>query len=162
MKRLPHETVARHRLYRVGLIVALVQPGILVLFLLASLALTGGQVARAKGAIYGQVVPFPVFPVPGWLMLALAVLTLVLMTAYTIGAQLLDSRLIAGLYGPVLGSVVAAVFFRFAGTTDETVMHSAAVWLDVAAVVPLVIATLRFGREYDRRMRAGTLPDGYL
>ena len=47
----------------------LAQAGILVAFLVGSLVLSGAQVTAGGDPAWDAVVPFPVFPVPPWLMI---------------------------------------------------------------------------------------------
>lgn len=162
MELLPHESQMRRRLFIATYIVAVVQPAILVLFLLGSLAFTGGQVVRNSDPIYDAVFPFPVVPLPGWVLVAIAVPNLILVVLLCAGAQLLDARMVTGMLGPMLAAVGASGFFLSAGTVENDGGFAIALWINIAAVVPLVISIIRFGPEYTRRMRAGTLPEGYV
>lgn len=141
---------------------SLVQPAILVLFVLASLAFTGGQVMRTQSAPYDALLPFPIVPLPGWVLAVLAGFMLVAVVGYTWQAQMLDARQVGGLFGPVIGSVVTALFFLLAGTTLEDPAFAYALWIDLAALAVLCVPAIRFVPEYDRRLRAGKLPEGYV
>lgn len=161
MQALPHESTGRFRLFWVTIAVASVQPTILVLFLLSSLVFTGGQIARGTRPIFGALTAFPVVPLPGWILILPGALTLVLVSGYCLGSQLLDTRLVAGLLGPVLGSTAASLFFLLADTVEDDVGFQIALWVNLIAVIPLVLTIIRFGPEYDRRLRSGRLPEGY-
>lgn len=143
-------------------LIALVQPVLLILFLIASLIWTGGQVLRNQSAPYDQVLLFPVVPVPGWLLLVLAGLLAVASALYCIRAEMLDARSVVGLLGPVLASCVAALFFFAAQTVEDDPNLLVALIADLVAVIPLAIAAIRFVPEYERRRQADTLPEGYV
>lgn len=143
-------------------VVALVQPLILVLFLLASLIFTGAQVMRDQSAPYEQIVLFPVVPLPGWVLLVPAVCLVAAVIAYGAPATMLDAPRITGLFGPVIASSVSALFFLLAKTVENDPGFQVALWADLAAFAVIAISAIRFIPEYDRRRRAGTLPEGYL
>ncbi len=162
VQALPHESVVRIRLRQIVVLTALVQPALLILFLVASLIWTGGQVLRDQSAPYDQLAPFPVFPVPGWLLVVLAVLLVVATTAYSIGAQMLDARNVVGMLGPVVASSVAALFFLVARTVAGDPSLVIAFIVNLLALVPLVIVLIRFVPEYERRRKDDELPEGYV
>lgn len=162
MQALPHETVRRVRLRTTVVLIALVQPVLLILFLIASLIWTGGQVLRDQSAPYDQILLFPVVPVPGWLLLVLAGLLAIGSAVYCVGTEMLDARSVVGLLGPVLASCVTALFFFAAQPVEDDPNLLVALIVDVVALIPLAITAIRFVPEYERRRQADTLPEGYV
>ncbi|MGO2519746.1 MAG: hypothetical protein ACTH8F_06475 [Microbacterium sp.] len=150
MPALPHETRQRVRLGKTAVIVALVQPAVLLVFLVASLIFTGAQVMRDQSAAYEQLVPFPVFVVPGWFLVAPAGVLVVVIAIYTFAAQMLDAPRIGGLFWPVIASLVAAFFFLLARTTQDDPLLLVCLWLNVASIALLTLAAVRFLPTYDR------------
>lgn len=137
------------------------QPTILVLFLVASLVFTGGQAVRTQSVPYDALVPFPIVPLPGWLFVVLASLLLLAVVGYTWRAQMLDVPQLVRLFRTVSASAGSAFFFLIAGTRVDDPAFAYALWIDLAALAVLCVPAIRFVREYDRRRRAGELPEGY-
>lgn len=157
----PHASPVRWRLFLRAMAASFAQAIIVILFLVASLVFTGSQAVRTQSALYDALVPFPIVPLPGWLFVVLASFLLPAVIGYAWRAQMLDIPQLLGLLGPVSASVMAAFFFLLAGTTVDDPAFAYALWIDLAALAVLCVPAIRFVREYDRRRRAGELPEGY-
>lgn len=112
--------IAPGRLRPVGyayVIAQLIPPGILLVFLVGSLILSGGQVAPGAPANWDVVVPFPLFPVPGWLLGGLGAVALALAIAWAWASTAAEAAALSGALGVTMASSVASLFFAlvFAG-----------------------------------------------
>ena len=62
------------RATNVYLALRFLEAALLMLFFVVSLVLAGGQVSASRDPSWGVIVDFPVFTLPGWLMLGISVL----------------------------------------------------------------------------------------
>ncbi len=91
-----------------------VPAAILVVFLVASLLLSGAQVTAAGSPAWDQVVPFPVFPVPVWLLLVPAVIGLGAGLTWALTARPEEAPALTGAIGPTVAAAMAPGFFILA------------------------------------------------
>jgi len=158
---LPHESAGRARFGLIVSILALIQPLLLVLYVSGSFIFTGGQVLPDSVPFYDQVYGFPVFPVPAWLVFALAALLLAGVIVLVATSQVLDAPRLTGLFGPAIASAVATVLFLLTRTDGAAPGYLIALVLNVVSLVVVLACALRFVSRYDRMRRAGELPNGY-
>lgn len=98
-------------------VVAIVPPAALVVFLVGSLILSGGQVSETTNGIWGVAVPYPLFVMPAIIMIVLAAASVVLAVVSALTARREDVPGLRGLIGPTIAAAIAAVLF--AGLTPE-------------------------------------------
>lgn len=141
-----------HRIGPFGIVFAsavLVQAGILVVFLVASLLLSGAQVTADGDAHWEQAVPFPVFPVPSWLLAALSVVALAAGILWALTSRPADATALTGAIGPAVAGAFAPGFFLFAfgedGAPATEYLPSLAISIGAVAVV-LVAAVVQGAR----------------
>ncbi len=98
-------------------VVAVVPPGALVMFLLGSLILSGGQVSETTNVKWGVAVPYPLFVMPAIVMIVLAAASVVLAVVSVLTARRENVPGLRGLIGPTIAAAIAAVLF--AGLTPQ-------------------------------------------
>ena len=139
----------------------LVPAGILIVFLVASLLLSGAQVTADGSAQWDAVIPFPVFPVPAWLLTALAVVALASAVVWALRASPADASALTGAVGPAVAGAFASGFFLFAFADDGALAGEYVLPLTISAVtvVVLFVAAVIHGAR-DRAVSDDRLPEG--
>lgn len=162
---------ARGRAVRILDAVGLTATGVGVLLLLAyligSLILTGGQIGATLSPNYDQVVPWPLFEVPVWVAIALAVIALV--TFVPMAAMVRTSeapRILRAVQFTMGGVCVASLCWMLAfpislgaetwpePTPTVWGSHWIAIVIGVATVALVLILGWRKLRDHDRARRA--------
>ncbi|GAB3603733.1 hypothetical protein GCM10027411_18450 [Microbacterium aureliae] len=92
----------------------IVQAGILVVFLVASLLFAGAQVTRSASPAWEALVPFPVFPVPAWMPAIPAAAGLALAVIWAVTARAADAGALTGAIGPTVAAAVTPGFLVLA------------------------------------------------
>ncbi|GAA5035286.1 hypothetical protein ACFQRL_00660 [Microbacterium fluvii] len=157
----------RAPLWRAAAAVHLVIAGLLVVYLVGSLLLTGGQVVASRGPIWGAALDFPLFVVPAWMLIALAAVGAALYLPLLLTVRVLDARRLSGAWGVVAASVFTPLLFS--AVVDDDIWRAfreQGYWIASAisavCVLALAIAAFTTAPRYDRLARAGELPPGYL
>lgn len=139
----------------VFLCAVLAQAGILLAFLVGSLLFSGAQVTAEGDAHWGAAIPFPVFPVPAWLLTALASVALIAGILWAITARPAAASALTGAIGPAVAGAFASGFFLFAfgeggALATEYVLPLA---VSAAAVVVVLLGSVVQGARTDRAER---------
>ncbi|GEP49321.1 hypothetical protein FVP74_03830 [Microbacterium saccharophilum] len=92
-------------------VVAILPPAALVVFLVGSLLLSGGQVSASMDTKWDAVRPYPLFAVPTVVLVVLAVVSVVLALLVAVTARAGDETGLRGLVGPLVGAIIAAILF---------------------------------------------------
>lgn len=134
---------------------------ILVVFLLGSLLLSGAQVTSSGAPRWEPSIAFPVFPVPAWLLIALAVAGLAGGLVWSITSRPTEARALTGAVGPAVAATVSAGFFLFAFSGDGTAagLYGVAVVLSAASVLVILASSLIQGARHDRGARVTESPE---
>jgi hypothetical protein len=134
----------------------LVQAGILVAFLVGSLLLSGAQVTAGGDPAWDAAVPFPVFPVPSWLLTALALIGLAAALVWAVTARPADASALTGVVGPAVAGAFAPGFFMFAFADDGVPLgdYGIALAIGAATVIVLFVAAVVHGARADRTKSA--------
>ncbi|MGU3358550.1 hypothetical protein ACLBWJ_14945 [Microbacterium sp. M4A5_1d] len=98
-------------------IVAVIPSVALIVFLVGSLILSGGQVSESTRAKWAVAAPYPLFVMPAGVLIALAGAFVVLAVVSVATARRDDVPGLRGLIGPGIAAAIAAVLF--AGMTPE-------------------------------------------
>lgn len=143
--------------------------GLLVAFIAGSLLFVGGRVAPMQNEAWPQLWAWPVFTVPGWLPVALAVVgAAVVMPMSVLTPAAMAPRLL-GAISQAFAAGGAAVLFSGLFPAETGVMpmpsgdglflglHWVAVPLSLFSIGVLVIALLAKGGEHERSRRTGGL-----
>lgn len=140
----------------------LVQAGILVAFLVSSLVLSGAQVTAGGDPAWEAVVPFPVFPVPSWLMIGLGVIGLVAGIVWAATARAADAAALTGGVGPAVAGAFASGFFMFAFADDGVPQGAFGIALAIGTVTVLVLfaAAVIHGARADRAAAGDSIEQG--
>ncbi|MGN8551638.1 UNVERIFIED_CONTAM: hypothetical protein OHV15_03510 [Microbacterium sp. SLM126] len=131
-----------HRIGPLGIVflsAVLVQTGILVAFLVGALLLSGAQVTAEGNANWEQVVPFPVFPVPAWLLTALASVALLAGIVWALTSRPADASALTGAIGPAVAGAFASGFFLFAFGEAGALATEYLLPLGISAAAVLVV-----------------------
>jgi hypothetical protein len=163
-------TSARARTVRASTAIAavglLVTPALLVLYLVGSLVLTGGNVMPGGSPNWDEVYPSPVFPVPGWLVVVPTVVGSLSAVVVVGASRTADASRLIGLLGYTFGAALSEIAFLFVFAGDTRIWDTgygigfAAAALASAAVL-IAVLTLAPGAERLRRAelaRAGVAP----
>lgn len=123
----------------------IVQAGVLVVFLVASLLFAGAQVTRSASPAWEQLVPFPVFPVPAGMLAVPAVAGLALAVTWAVTSRAAEARVLTGAIGPTVAAAVAPGFLILAyeGAPDEPYLLPLAV--TGASLLVIVVASVLAG-----------------
>ena len=90
-------------------VVVIVPAAIVVVFLVGSLILSGGQVSETMDAKWAVVVAYPLFAVSTALLVALAALSVVLAIVVVATARADDLPGLRGLIGPTVAAIISSV-----------------------------------------------------
>ncbi|RKE60009.1 hypothetical protein [Microbacterium sp. AG238] len=139
---------------RASAIVGVVPPAALIVFLVGSLILSGGQVSESTRAKWAVAAPYPLFVIPAGVLIALAGASVVLAVVSVATARRDDVPGLRGLIGPGIAAAIAAVLF--AGMTPEHGVRTgdmvwdaqwAAAPISALAVVILVVGIAMLSRR---------------
>lgn len=139
---------------RATAVVAIVPPAALVVYLVGSLILSGGQVSETTSVKWSVAVPYPLFVMPAIVLIALAAASVVLAVVSVATSRRGDVSGLRGLIGPTVAAAIAAVLF--AGMAPERgVRVGDAVWgaqwnaapISALAVMILVVGILVVSRR---------------
>ncbi|MCP2635103.1 hypothetical protein K0817_000805 [Microbacterium sp. HD4P20] len=127
--------------------VAVLPALILVVFLVGSLILSGGQVSPTMDTKWDAVVAYPLFPVPTPLLVGLAIASVALVVLVVATAWPGDLPGLRGLIGPTVSAIIAAVLLSGL-VPDEGRRYGDVVWggqwvaglISLAALVVLLAA----------------------
>lgn len=111
----------------------LVPAALLIAFLIGSLLLSGGQVNADQSPNWDAVVPFPIFPVPAWLLIALGAVGLIAAILWAVRSTAAESRSLTGAFGATAAAFVASMFFGLAFLTDP--VWSGPYWIGMVLAV---------------------------
>lgn len=165
----PDQSDRARTLSRIFTISQLAAAGLLVLFIAGSLVFVGGRVSSLQSEAWPALWDWPVFPVPGWLLVALAAVgaaVVVPMSVLTPPAH--APRLLGGI-GQAFAAGCSAVLFSglFPATEglipmpteDGTYLgpHWIAAVLSLFSMVVLIIAIVFKYGEYERLRKSGAL-----
>lgn len=132
------------RFTTIYLLLRMLQAAVLIVFLLGSLALSGGQVAASGAPMWGAVVDFPLFQLPGWLLLGVSVVGVILAIPVVALARLADAGRVVGAFSATAAATAASFFFAWSQpqTTpeDSTLRWAAAITDGAVLLILLVIA----------------------
>ncbi len=146
--------------------------GLLLVFLIGSLMLSGGKVTAEMGRLWGEVVEYPIFVVPVWLSTGLAAVATVLVVPLVVMVQPVQ---LGSVLAAVRYSVVAAggnLFFALTFPADRGIFplpntpgqFASPYWIGAAlAILCAIVLIARYllpNPEYDRLGAAGQLPSG--
>lgn len=156
-------TTRRSRLQKrfttIYLLLRMLQAAVLVVFLLGSLALTGGQVAASGAPMWGAVIDFPLFAVPGWLLLAVSVIGVLLVIPVVVLARLADAGRVVGAFSATAAATAASFFFAWSqpqSTPQDSSLRWAAAFTDSAVLLILLVISGTVAALADReRARKG-------
>lgn len=140
----------------------LLQASLLVAFLLASLVLSGAQVAASGEPAWSPAVAFPVFPVPAWLLVIPSALGTAAAIMWAVRAGRDESGALTGALGPTVAAALAAFYFMFALGEDGSPVSGFGWALAFAAasiVVLLVAGAVTHGRA-QAAVQAGGAANG--
>ncbi|GAA2987797.1 hypothetical protein JOD63_002089 [Microbacterium terrae] len=138
-----------HRIASVAYAVVTVAPAAaLVVYLVGSLILSGGQVSETTEAIWGVVIPYPLFVVPTWVLVGAAIVSVVLVVVVVASARADDILGLRGLIGPTVAAIIASLGFALL-TPDAGRRMGDAVWggqwvaavISAASLLILVVGT---------------------
>lgn len=167
----PRDTGGRRALHVVFVVSQLLPVALLLTYVVGSLILTGAQVFPTQTPAWEAVVPFPVFPVPDWVLIAPAMVGLVVLVPIAVRATALDAPRFESYLRFTLGAGVSALLFMWAFPADSGFIpleDGYVGWHWVALAVSIVIAAIEgvmiaiTGPKYDRLKKAGELPEDYL
>lgn len=167
----PRDTGARRALHVVFVVSQLLPVALLLAYVIGALILSGAQVFPSQSAAYDAVVPYPVFPVPAWLLIAPAVVGLVAIVPLAIGATAMDAPRFESYLRFTLGAGVSALLFMWAFPSDSgwiPLDDGYVGWHWVALAISIVIVAIEgvmiaiTGPRYDRLKKAGELPEGHV
>lgn len=138
------------------LLALILQAGVLVVFLIGSLLFSGAQVTERGTPAWDVVIPFPVFPVPPWLLLVPAIVALLAALVWAVTARPVDSSALVGAIGPAAAAAGASGFFMFAFSDDAAPVSAYVLPLVISAatVVVLFVASVIHGARQDRAKAA--------
>jgi len=146
----------------------LIGPLLLLVFLIGSLLLSGGQVLASKHPIWGVAIAFPLFPVPALLLTVTTGVGLAALLVLVCGSNYREAGLFNGMAG-FTGANLAAVFF-FGRAFVEGDLGSLGMFPDESYLQPTLLAAaglvvsfafgVIFAVRYDREKKAGRLPEG--
>lgn len=141
------------------LLLRMLQAATLIVYLVGSLLLTGGQFKQGQSPMWGEVLYFPLFSVPGWLMVGVSVLGVLLVIPVLVLARVRDAGRIGGAFAAT--GAAAAASFMFAAvlpaeSAGELGLRWTAAWTDGAVAIVLMALSLVLSVRSDRaRERAG-------
>lgn len=140
-------------------VITVIPPIALVVYLIGSLLLSGGQVSASMDTKWDPVIPYPLFPVPTAILVGLAAISAVLALIVAVSARAGDELGQRGLLGPTAAAMVSAFGFSLlvpdGGTrSGDTVFGQqwvAAVVYTAALVVLLVGVAASTAKSRRRR-----------
>lgn len=139
----------------------MLQAAVVVVYLLGSLALTGGQVAAKGSPIWGEVLPFPLFSPPGWLMLAVSVIGVLLIIPVLALARLADAGRIVGAFSATAAATAASFFFAWSQPEAiplDTSLRWSAAFVDASVLAVLLVVAGVVAYLSDRQRARDGLP----
>ena len=141
-------------LHTLLVVVAALPPAALVVFLVGSLLLSGGQASATMDATWDVVVPYPLFTVPAAVLLVFAAVSVVLAVLVVLTARRGDGVGLRGLLGPLLAATVSSMILSGVAPDGGT-RHGDVIWgdqlmaapLSAAAVVIVLVGAVWVGRR---------------
>ncbi|SFS03387.1 hypothetical protein SAMN04487783_0743 [Agrococcus baldri] len=153
------------RFHAIGLAACGVGALVLLTYVVGSLALTGGRMGRDLDPLYGQLLDWPLFQVPAWLVIAIGI---VAFAAFVPMAALVgpdqSHRIPSAFSFTVAGVVLLSLLSQFAFPTVVSVsaggvvetepgLHWIGIVLGVATIAAMLLLGGRAMTEHDRRRR---------
>ena len=142
---------------------------LLVAYIAGSLILVGGRVGEGQSENWDALLPWPVFPVPAWVLIPFAVVSAAIVVPLCLRAPAATvSRLITAV-GQTGAAIAAAAVFAFVFPADTGLIpmpnddgsYLGAQWIAIPfllfCVVVLITTTIVKGKEYDRLRASGAL-----
>lgn len=108
-------------------LVAIAPPAALIVFLVGSLILSGGQVSETTKVKWGAAVPYPLFVVPTTVLIVLSTASVVLAVVAAASARRDDVLGLRGLIGPTVAAAISAGGFAVL-TPEHGVRLGDAIW----------------------------------
>ncbi|MGO4490445.1 hypothetical protein [Microbacterium sp. 2RAF4] len=147
------------RMTTMYLLLRMMQAAALIVYLVGSLLLTGGQIAAGRAPMWGVAIDYPLFSFPGLLSLTVSVIGLLLAVAVLATARVKDSGRVGGAFAATGAAAASSAMFAWMlpseGATEATLRWAAA-GVDGAATLLLMIAALILAVRDDRaRQREG-------
>jgi len=151
----PARTRSLHSLLHTFLVVvAVLPPAALVVFLVGSLLLSGGQASATMDVKWDVVVPYPLFTVPAVVLLVLAAVSVVLAILVVLTARRGDEVGLRGLFGPLIAATLSSVILSGVAPDGGT-RRGDVIWgdqlmaapLSAAAVVIVIVGAVWVGRR---------------
>ena len=148
---------AHHVLQVVYYASQLIPVALLLVFLVGSLALSGAQVVPDGHEAWDAVLPFPLFIVPGWLSIALAVIGAGVVIPFVATTRPVQAPDLLAAFAYSIGAALANFYFSFAflGT------HWIACVIAGVCILVLIVRMLMIVPSYERMRKAGELPNGF-
>lgn len=152
---------------RVFVIAQLVPVALFLAYLVGSLVFVGARLGESQSPVWGEILPWPVFFVPAWLIVVPALIgaALVVPLCIRVPAALVGG--LTGAMGPAMGAVLASAGFGLLFPASDGLLplsdgeylgsQAAAVPFGVFSVAVLAATAAAKGREYDRLLRSGEL-----
>lgn len=153
------------------LVCVLMPAAILIAFIVGSLLFTGGQVLDNGKDIYDQVWPWPVFPVPAWLLIAPAAVSAAVVIPVVVMTPVSRAPDLIGRCGQTVVGIGAGVIFAIAfwapsgllgvpGEADRYLgLHWVAAALSAFCFVILLLGMVIKLPAHERLRKAGRLRD---
>ncbi|UJP09175.1 hypothetical protein L2X99_12050 [Microbacterium sp. KUDC0406] len=141
------------------LLLRMLQAAVLIVFLVASLLFTGGQVAAKGAPIWGAVLDYPLFVLPGWLMLAVSALGVLMVVPVLSLARLTDAGRVVGAFSATAAATAASFFFAWSSPVDPSSgLRWVAACTDGAVLVILLVVAGVIAYRSDRARAREGLP----
>ncbi|MGX1793025.1 hypothetical protein ACWIDW_08795 [Microbacterium sp. NPDC055312] len=143
------------------LLLRMLQAAVLIVYLLASLLLAGGQVSVHGSPIWDAAVDFPLFSLPGWLMLTLSATGVLLAVVVLVLSRVDDAGRVVGAFSATAAATVASFFFAWAlpeGSGADLSLRWAAAFTDAAVLLALLVTSGTLALMSDRRRARQGLP----
>ena len=149
------------RATNVYLALRFLEAALLMLFFVVSLVLAGGQVSASRDPSWGVIVDFPVFTLPGWLMLGISVLGALAAIPVLLLARVTDAGRVVGAFGASSGAAISWFLLAIAQpdmSAADCALRWSAAYCDGAVAAVFLIVGLIVAVLSDRRRAQAGLP----
>lgn len=119
---------------------------LLIAFLIGALLFSGGQVGAGQSPNWDVVIPFPVFPVPAWLLIGFGGVGVLLAAVWAVRSRDDEALALSGALGVTIAACVASMFFGLAFLGDAALagpFWAGMVLAAVSATILTITAAVR-------------------